>query len=273
MSLSSKVALITGAGSGIGRAMVERFLAQGSSVVGFDRDEGSLALLERSASDTGRERLSNVVGDVSSEEDLAGAIAHARERYGSLDVMCNNAGVAGPSRGILETSVEDWDNAFAVLVRGVFLGTKQAAVAMRESGSGGSVVNTASVAGLVGGAGSSCYAAAKAAVIQFTRYAAVDLASERIRVNAICPGGILTPLAVPRDLSGEQMGEIMDGMQPWPRHGSPDDVAEVAVFLASDVAEFITGADVVVDGGLLASGVDVAGRVRAGIQRASGGSA
>ncbi|HVA09510.1 MAG TPA: SDR family oxidoreductase [Acidimicrobiales bacterium] len=273
MSLSSKVVLITGAGSGIGRAMVERFLAQGSSVVGFDRDEDSLALLERSSSDAGRERLSNVVGDVSSEEDLAGAIAHAKERYGSLDVMCNNAGVAGPSRGILETSVEDWDNAFAVLVRGVFLGTKQAAVAMREGGSGGSVVNTASVAGMVGGAGSSCYAAAKAAVIQFTRYAAVDLASERIRVNAICPGGILTPLAVPRDLSDAQMGEIMDGMQPWPRHGSPDDVAEVAVFLASDVAEFITGADVVVDGGLLASGVDVAGRVRAGIQRATGGSA
>lgn len=270
MTLSGKVALVTGAASGIGRAIVEHFLDQGSSVVGFDRDEGALALLARSPSGAARERLSHVVGDVSSEDDLAGAIALAEHRYGSLDVMCNNAGVAGPSRGILETSVADWDHAFAVLVRGVFLGTKQAALAMQESGSGGSVINTASVAGLVGGAGSSCYAAAKAAVIQFTRYAAVDLASKRIRVNAICPGGILTPLAVPRNLSGEQMGQIMDGMQPWPRHGSPDDVAEVAVFLASDVAEFITGADVVVDGGLSASGVDVAGRVRAGIQRTTG---
>ena len=156
--------------------------------------------------------------------------------------------------------VEDWDYTFAVLVRGVFLGIKHAARAMKAQGRGGAIVNTASVAGVTGGSGPLAYSSAKAAVINMTRVAATELASDRIRVNAICPGGILTPL-IDRGDPGA-VAERLVHLQPWPEHGRPEDIAAAAFFLAGDDARFITGEALVVDGALLAAGPNLFGKLR-----------
>jgi NAD(P)-dependent dehydrogenase (short-subunit alcohol dehydrogenase family) len=243
-----RVAVVTGGSSGIGRATVERLLRGGWSVVIADLNaERGIALLQ----ELDRARLSFVAADVSREEDIADAVEHARDTFGRLDCMVNNAGVGGAFGPLTELHVEDWDYTFAILVRAVFLGTKHAARVLREQGEGGSIVNTGSIAGSLGGVGPQAYSAAKAAVIHFTRLAAAELAPFRIRVNSVSPGVIRTPL-VERSTPDVEAG--MEGIQPWPEVGEPDDVAKVIEFLAADSAAFVTGEDVVVDGGLLAAG-------------------
>jgi NAD(P)-dependent dehydrogenase (short-subunit alcohol dehydrogenase family) len=159
------------------------------------------------------------------------------------------AGAIGP---ITHIEVADWDFTMNVLVRGVFLGMKHGARVLRKQGTGGTLISTASVAGLSGGDGPQAYSAAKAAVINLTRAVAVELAPDRVRVNCICPGGINTPLL--HRGSPDAMGELLDKAQPWPEHGRPEDIAAAALYLASEDARFVTGEALVVDGGMMALG-------------------
>jgi NAD(P)-dependent dehydrogenase (short-subunit alcohol dehydrogenase family) len=251
--LDGKVAVITGAANGIGRATTLRFLAEGARVVGADLNESTgremLDLAAQAGYATG---VRFVRADVAQEADVAAAIELAVSEFGRLDCVFNNAGVAGAFGPITHIAVEDWDYTFAVLVRGVFLGIKHAARIMKAQGAGGSIINTASVAGLSGGDGPQAYCAAKAAVINLTRAAAVELAAAKIRVNAICPGGILTPLL--HRGNPEFLAPRMQELQPWPEVGQPEHIAAVALFLASEDSRFVTGAALIADGGLTARG-------------------
>jgi len=261
--LSGQVAVITGGASGMGRATVLRFLDEGAKVVIADMNEATaeetLALARaRGAGD--RVRFQRT--DVSQEADIEAVVALAVGEFGRLDCVFNNAGIGGALGGVLETEAEDWDFTFAVLVRGVFLGTKHGARVMKEQGQGGAIINTASVAGLSGGAGPVAYSTAKAAVINFSRAAAVELAEYRIRINTICPGGILTPL-IHRG-NEEPVKQRLENLQPWPAVGQGEHIAGAALFLASPDAEFVTGDALVVDGGLTAMGPSLPRRMRSG---------
>ena len=259
--LAGRVAVITGGASGMGRATALRFLEEGASVVIADMNEGTgKETLELAARLGAAGRAAFVRGNVADEDEVAAMVERAQDEFGGIDCMFNNAGIGGAIGSLLELDVEDWDATCAVLLRGVFLGIKHAGRAMKKQGRGGSILNTASVAGLSGGAGPACYSACKAAVINLSRAAALEFAPLRIRVNAICPGGILTPLihrgheAQARDRLGK--------LQPWPEYGRPEHIANAALFLASDESEFVTGEALVVDGGLTAAGPSLPSRRR-----------
>lgn len=247
---AAPAALVTGGASGIGRATVARLLADGWRVVLADLNIESG---RRAAAELGGSELPDMVtfvrADVSEEADVAGAVAACVEGFGRIDAVVNNAGVGGAFGALTDIDVQDWDYTFAVLVRSVFLGIKHGALAMKERG--GSIVNTASVAAFSGGAGPQAYSAAKAAVLNLGRVAAAELGADRIRVNTVCPGLIVTPLVGP-DLDAARA--VMDEAQPWPDLGRPEDVAEVIAFLAGDASRFVTGEEITVDGGLLAAG-------------------
>ncbi len=251
--LDGKVAVITGAASGIGRGTAIRFAGEGAAVVIADLNvEGGEAAVRDCKENGGRAVFQKT--DVSAEADVKAAVARAVKEFGRLDIMFNNAGLGGAVGPIDETTVENWDKSLAVLLRSVFLGMKFAIPEMRKAG-GGSIISTASVAGLRGGAGPHAYSAAKAAVINLTRSVALEVGKDRIRVNCICPGGINTPLINTRMPGGEAVAEQFLAMiQPIPRAGHPQDVAAMALFLASDESEWVTGAAMVVDGGLTAGG-------------------
>lgn len=251
--LEGKVAVITGGGNGIGRATVLRFLQEGARVVVADLNEqtGSetIALAKQAGADA---RARFIRTDVAREADVAAAVALAQSAFGRLDVMFNNAGVAGAFGPITQIDEADWDYTFDVLVKGVFLGMKHATRVLEAQGQGGVILSTASIAGLSGGDGPQAYSAAKAAVINLTRAVAVELAAKRIRVNAICPGGILTPLL--HRGNEDAMRPVLEKFQPWPDAGLPEHIAGAALFLASDDATFVTGEALVVDGGAMAAG-------------------
>jgi len=250
--LAGKVAVITGGASGMGRATALRFLAEGASVVIADMNEGTgKEALEAAAKLGAASRAVFVRTNVADEDDVASAVERAADEFGGIDCMFNNAGIGGALGSLLEIDVEDWDATCAVLLRGVFLGIKHAGRAMKHAGRGGSIVNTASIAGLAGGAGPACYSACKAGVVNLTRAAALELAPLRIRVNAICPGGILTPLL--HRGHEDAAKQRLDKLQPWPAHGRGEHIANAALFLASAESEFVTGEALVVDGGLMAA--------------------
>lgn len=256
--LDGRVAIVTGGGSGIGRASALVFLREGARVVIGDLNEASLAGTVTLARAQGTaDRLASLRVDVAAEGDVAALMALAVERFGGLDCLFNNAGVGGAFGPIGETTVEEWDFTFAVLVRGVFLGIKHGAARMKAQGRGGSIINTASIAGLGGGAGPHAYSAAKAAVANLSRSVSAELAAHRIRVNAIAPGMIKTPLAMGR--REEAWDNLARQKQPWPDLGLPEHIADTALFLASDDSRFITGQVIVVDGGLTAMGPDLFG--------------
>lgn len=256
--LDGKVALVTGGGSGIGRASALTFLREGALVVIGDLNEASLAeTVALARAQGGGDRLTSLRADVSAERDVAALVAVGVERFGGLDCLFNNAGVGGAFGPIGETTVEEWDFTFAVLVRGVFLGIKHGAARMKAQGRGGSIINTASIAGIGGGAGPHAYSAAKAAVANLSRSVSAELAAHRIRVNAIAPGMIKTPLAMGR--REEAWDRLAREKQPWPDLGLPEHIADTALFLASDDSRFITGQVIVVDGGLTAMGPDLFG--------------
>lgn len=254
--LDGKVAVITGGASGIGRASVLRFLDEGAKVLFADMNQANADETISLARKTGHgDRIAYHRVDVAQEGDVKAMIAATTAKFGRLDIVFNNAGVGGAFGPLDEVTVEDWDYTFAVLVRGVFLGMKHAIPIMKAQG-GGSIINTASIAGLGGGAGSNAYSAAKAAVANLTKVAASDLARFRIRVNAVAPGVIWTPLlGSARDLDDRVMRA-----QPWPDKGRPDDIAAAALYLASDDAVFVSGHILTVDGAMLAQGPNLWGR-------------
>jgi NAD(P)-dependent dehydrogenase (short-subunit alcohol dehydrogenase family) len=245
----------------MGRATVLRFLEEGASVVIADLNEGTgKETLELAAEQKAAERARFIRTDVSREADVEAMVELAMTEFGRLDVVFNNAGIGGALGSLLDTEVEDWDFTFAALTRSVFLGIKHGGRAMKATGLGGAILNTASVAGLSGGAGPAAYSAAKAAVINLTRAAALELAEHKIRVNAICPGGILTPLL--HRGNPDQVKRRLESLQPWPEAGRGEHIAGAALFLASDDALFVTGEALVVDGGLTAMGPALPRRMR-----------
>lgn len=258
--LAGKVAVVTGGASGMGRSTVERFLAEGASVVVGDlnAETGRAFMDELEAAGLG-ERVRFTRTDVAVEDDVAAMTDLAVEAFGRLDVVFNNAGIGGAFGPITELEVDAWDETFAILVRSVMLGTKHAARVMIPQVTGGSIINTGSIAGMGGGAGPQAYSAAKAAVISLAKTTALELAPHRIRVNAICPGLIFTPLM--HSGNEEQAEEIMSELQPWPDRGEGTDIAGMALFLASDDSKFVSGQELVVDGAILAAGPRVHGRM------------
>jgi NAD(P)-dependent dehydrogenase (short-subunit alcohol dehydrogenase family) len=251
--LSGKVAIVTGGASGIGAATVRRFVEAGARVLVADvQDERGAAL----AAELGP-NATYLNTDVTLESAVQAAVAHAVERFGRLDCIFNNAGSSGVPGPIAEIPAQGYDDTMALLLRSVFLGVKHAAPILARQGSG-SIINTASVAGLQTGFGPHIYSAAKAAVIHLTRSVAMELGERGVRVNCICPGGIATPIfgkalgftdaAADRTVAlAEQM---LAAMQPIKRAGLPADVAEAALWLASDASTFVNGHALVVDGGL-----------------------
>ena len=249
--LEGKTAIITGGSSGIGAATVRLFAEEGARVLIADvQPERGEAL----ASELGDAVVFRKV-DVTREEDLQTAVEEVMKRWDRLDCIYNNAGFGGALGSIETTTVEEFDITFDVLLKGVFLGIKHAAPAMRATG-GGSIISTASVAGLKTGESPHLYSVAKAAVIHLTRSVALELGAHGIRVNCICPGIVATPLAVGRaNASDESLKKLADGLartQAMGRVGQPEDIARAALWLASDDSEWVTGHAQVVDGGAYA---------------------
>ncbi len=246
--LDGKVAAITGGASGIGAGTVRRFVEEGAKVLiaDLDADKGE-ALAQELGVATAFLRT-----DVSKEGDVAAMIAETTDRWGRIDVLFNNAGFGGALGPIESTSVEDYDLTMDVLVKSVFLGMKHVAPVMKAQGSG-SIISTASVAGLRVGYAPHLYSVAKCAVIHLTKTVAMELGEQSIRVNAICPGFIATPLAAGRpDADESQIDQLRAAgasSQVLGRVGEALDIANMALFLASDESEWITGREFVVDGG------------------------
>ena len=254
MRLEGRAALITGAGSGIGRATAELFASEGAGVAILDRDGQAAEEAASAISETGGEAYP-VVADVSYSDQVSEAVARAARLHGRLDIVYNNAGV-GATGSVADVTEEDWDRCFAVNVKGTYL-TSRAAIPHLEAAGGGSIINQASVAALVGIPGFAAYCAAKGAVVSLTRAMAIDLAPAGIRVNALCPGTVYTPLMEPlmRERGGgsiERGLEITAAKYPIGRIGTPMEIAQAALFLASDDAGFVTGAAFTVDGGMTA---------------------
>lgn len=247
----------------MGRATVLRFLEEGAAVVFADLNASTAEETLALAGDAGHEKYVRFIRtDVADEAQVEAMIALAVSEFGRLDVLFNNAGVGGAFGEVTELEADDWDYTFSVLTRGPFLGIKHGARAMREHGEGGSIINTASVAGLSGGAGPQAYSAAKAALVNLTMTAAVELGPERIRVNAICPGGILTPL-VSMGQDPSVLETTFQQLQPLPVAGLPEHIASAALFLAGDESAFVTGHALVVDGGMEAAGPGLFSKMQA----------
>lgn len=244
--LDGKVALVSGGARGQGLAAGRRLAAEGASVVLGDVLDGEGEAAAASLGSAG----AFVHLDVASEGDWAGAVRAAEERFGRLDVLLNNAGILRFSP-IEETALEDYLEVVRVNQVGVFLGMRAAIPAMRRAG-GGVIVNVSSVEGLFGMAGLVAYAASKFAVRGMTKVAALELGADGIRVNSIHPGGIDTPMIRAQGLEGADLDRVFGGL-PVPRAGRPEDVASLVAFLASDESSYITGAELVIDGGATAS--------------------
>ena len=253
--LAGQVALVTGAARGIGLAITARLAADGADVVAFDLpgvllDDSQAAVVAAGA------RFMPFAGDVVHSADSKQAIAAAQETFGRLDILVNNAGIAGPISPLIEYPEEQFDRVMAVNTRSAFLGMKHAAQAMQARG--GSIINIASVSGLSGSRFILAYTASKHAVIGMTKVAALELASYKIRVNAVCPAPTATEMMfnLERTQSPDDTNAVRqrftDGI-PLGRYGQPSEIAAAVAFLASDEASFMTGSAMTVDGGMLAS--------------------
>jgi len=253
--LDGRSAVITGGASGIGAATARLFVREGCKVLIADiQDDKGQALAKELGA-----RSVYLRTDVSHEAAVKAALEAAVMNFGRLDCVFNNAGFAGVAGPIANISLEDYERTMAVLLRGVFLGVKHAAELMHRQRSG-SVINTASVAGLQAGYGPHIYSAAKAAVIQLTRSVAMEMAESGVRVNCICPGPVATPIfagaaglpAEAADEAVETLRRALANYQPIRRPGLPEDVAQAALWLASDDSSFVTGQALTIDGGLTA---------------------
>jgi NAD(P)-dependent dehydrogenase (short-subunit alcohol dehydrogenase family) len=235
--LDGKVAIITGGANGIGRATAEIFVSEGARVVIADIDDRAGAdVAEALGDDAMFERT-----DVSDPDSVRKVVANAVERFGGLHVMVNNAGIASSYRRFMDDDLRDFHSVMQVDLYAVIVGTQEAA---RQLGEGGSIINTTSIAGISPGIGFTTYRAAKAAVIHFSRCAAIELAERGIRVNVIAPGNISTAINAAFDTAS-----IVSKLQPLQRRGTPTDVANAAVYLASERSGQVTGHVLPVDGG------------------------
>ncbi len=259
--LDGKVAIVTGGAAGLGEGMSRRFAAEGARVLIADVDGDAGAAL---ADDIGSNALF-VEADVSVLDQISSLVSTAVEQFGGLQVMVNNAGVSSTMhRSIFDDDFADFERVMAVNLRAVMAGTRDAAKQMREAGTGGSIINITSIGGILAGGGVLTYRASKAAVIQFTKSAAIELAHYEIRVNAIAPGNIRTAI-VRKSAAGEDLEkleefeakirETMRNDRPLKREGTAEDVAEAALYFATDRSRYVTGTVLPVDGGTVAGKV------------------
>ncbi len=250
MKLADRVALITGAGSGMGRAAALLFAGEGARIAPVDIDERAASATARDITASGGNAIA-VRADVSRSDDAQAMVAAKIDKLGAPDIVYNNAGIEGESAFMAQMSEDAFDRVIAINLRGVWLGMKYALPHMVKKG-GGTIINTASVAGLVAIRGATAYCAAKAGVIALTRVAALEYGRYNIRVNCICPGTIDTPMV--RRVQQQSEGELPQralgpSASVLGRAAQPEEIARVALFLASDDASFATGAPFVVDGG------------------------
>jgi 3-oxoacyl-[acyl-carrier protein] reductase len=243
--LSGKTAIVTGAARGIGKAIARRYLEEGASVAVCDIREDSLQAAEAELS-----RYGNVLSraaDVSSPDSIARFLDAMSERFGDIDILANNAGIS-PVSPFLDLSVEAWDRTMQVNLRGAFLVAQETARRMANGGKGGVIVNMASTNGLFGEELLAAYNASKGGVVLLTKTMALELAPRQIRVNAVCPGLIRTELAVEGGFEPSFIEQYLQKI-PLGRYGTPEEVADLFVFLSSDRSSFITGQTFVIDGG------------------------
>ncbi|SFB86918.1 NAD(P)-dependent dehydrogenase, short-chain alcohol dehydrogenase family [Halobiforma haloterrestris] len=245
--LNDGVAIVTGGGSGIGRATAARFATEGTSVVVADVDvEGGEETVSRIEADGGEATF--VECDVTDGDEVAAAVETAVDSYGGLDFAFNNAGIEGESAPSSEQSLSNWNRVIEINLSGVFHGLREEIPAMLEDG-GGAIVNTASIAGILGFPNLTPYVASKHGVVGLTKTAAIEFGAEDLRVNAVCPGVIETPMV---ERSQEENPESMEqtiAATPMDRLGQPEEIAGAVAWLCSDDASFVTGESLVVDGG------------------------
>ena len=249
---AGKVAIVTGAGAGIGRATAEAFAAEGAAVVAADWDEPAAQAVVAAITADGGQALA-VHADVSQDGDAARIAAATKDAFGDIDILFNNAAIQTYG-SVWELPEEAWDRTIAVNLKSIFLVSRHCIPVMMERG-GGSIINTASVQGLASQRNVAAYAAAKGGVISLTRNMALDLGGHNIRVNSVCPGSIDTPLLRWANTvfgAAAEDTEDMGAMHALGRVGQPEEVAKIVLFLASDDASFCTGGAYLVDGGLLA---------------------
>ncbi|MGA7673120.1 MAG: SDR family NAD(P)-dependent oxidoreductase [Nitrolancea sp.] len=239
--LSGKRAIVTGAGRGIGQAIARAFLAEGASVLLNDIDGSSLETCAATLTEHGS-RVSSVQGNVANSDDVRRIVDGAETAFGGVDVLVNNAGIGGAGKTLLDLSLSEWEVMLRVDLTSVFICCKEVVPVMLKQGRG-SIINLSSITGVEGTAGSVPYSAAKAGVIGLTKSLAKEFAGHRINVNAIAPGLIDT------DMSRARGQEKSAAAVLWPRVGQPVDIANLAVFLASDESEFVTGQVIGVNGG------------------------
>lgn len=247
MRLSGKFAVITGGGSGIGAVTADLFAKEGARVAILDRDLPAGEGVASAIRAKGREAAAWAC-DVSKQEQVRDAVERAFERYGVIDVLFNNAGVA-IRRTVCEAEPEDWDEVMEINVRGAFLCSKFCLQHMNELGA--SIIHSSSVTGITGVRNRSAYSAAKGALAALTRNMAMDLAARKVRVNCVCPGFVRTPL-IERLLNDPNRSRLLISMHPLGCLGEPEDVAQAVLFLASDESRWITGITLPVDGGFSA---------------------
>ncbi len=241
MRLENKVAIVTGAASGIGKAIAEKFVEEGARVVFSDLNGD-----EKLVADF-KDKAIFVKCNVAKSAEVDALVAQTIEHFGKLDIMVNNAGVGGLG-GITDVTDENWDKTIAINLSGVMYGSRAAAKAMKKAGTAGSIINMSSILGKVGFVGAIAYCAAKGGVVQLTHASALDLANDKIRVNAVAPGFIETGMT--KDvLAMKAFNDLVVSSTPLGHVGEVSDIANAALYLASDEAEYVTGEVLYVDGG------------------------